>query len=345
MPPEASPPPPLLVVRDLRKEFESRGGFLGHLLGRRREIVRAVDGVSFDLQPGEILGLVGESGSGKTTLGRLIVGLEDSTSGTVHFDGQDVAWIKRRDVRRLRRDVQIIFQNPYEAMDPRYTIGAWLSEPLTLLGIGTLAERRRRVLDVLHAVELRPARDYVHRFPNELSGGQRQRVGIARAAVVEPRLMVADEPVSMLDVSVRSGIMNLMLTLREHLGVAYVFITHDLAVARYMCDRIAVMYLGKIVEVAPTDQIISRPAHPYTKLLLAAVPEAERGRKRERVRLKGEAAAVTELPSGCRFHPRCPLAQARCVAEEPRLVDVARGGQAACHFSGDVLRMDRLPTG
>jgi peptide/nickel transport system ATP-binding protein len=333
----------LVAVRGLTKEFETRGGLLGHLLGRPRDVVRAVDDVSFDLQAGEILGLVGESGSGKTTLGRLIAGLEDATSGSVHFDGQDVAWMSRSAARRLRKDVQIIFQNPYEAMDPRYTIGAWLLEPLALLGIGAPSERRQRVLDVLDAVELRPAREYLTRFPQELSGGQRQRVGIARAAVVQPRLLVADEPVSMLDVSVRSGIMNLMLMFREQLGISCVFITHDLAVARYMCDRIAVMYLGKIVEIARTEELIARPAHPYTKLLLAAVPEAESGQKRERVRLKGEAAAVTVLPSGCRFHPRCPLAQPRCSQEEPELVDVGQARRAACHFSEDVLRMDRLP--
>ena len=337
------PEHPLLSVRNLHKEFVLRGGFLDQLLNRRRQVVRAVDGVDFDLASGRILGLVGESGSGKSTLGYMVALLEESTSGTIEFDGQDVSRLRGQEARKLRRKIQIIFQNPYESMDPRYTVGAWIKQPLNLLALGPAHERQERVFEALEAVDLRPPSTYVDRFGQELSGGQRQRVGIARAIVVEPQLLVADEPVSMLDVSVQAGIMNLMLTLQERIGLSYIFISHDLAVARYMANEIAVMYLGKIVEFGPVDPVIERPAHPYTKLLLAAVPRADPTQRRERVRLSGEAALVQEIPSGCRFHPRCPLAQDICIEEEPPLRDLGGARRAACHFSEEVLDLDQLP--
>lgn len=334
---------PLLEVRDLRKLFELRAGLLDQLLGRESEVVRAVDGVSFHLLSGGALGLVGESGSGKTTLGRMIALLEEPTTGTIKVDGIDIAQVDRSQKKRLRRDVQMIFQNPYESLDPRYTVGDWISEPLEYLGIGSGGSRRQQVIEILDAVGLHPAPAYVNRFPHKLSGGQRQRVDIARALIVEPKLLVADEPVSMLDVSVRSGILKLLLRLRKEFGVTYIFISHDLAVARYVSDRIAVMYLGKIVELGTTDTVVHQPAHPYTKMLLSAVPEPNPQHKRERVRIRSEAAAIQEIPSGCRFRTRCPLAQPICTEEEPPLMDVGDGRQAACHFSSDVVAMDRLP--
>jgi oligopeptide/dipeptide ABC transporter ATP-binding protein len=241
-------------------------------------------------------------------------------------------------MKRFRREVQMIFQNPYESLDLRYSIGATVMEPLTLHGIGHAAERRKRALEALAQVELRPAEDYMGRFPQDLSGGQRQRVAIARALVLKPRLIVADEPVSMLDVSIRSGIMNLMEGLREQHGMAYLYITHDLAVARYMSTRIAVMYLGVIIEEGLTEEVIRRAAHPYTRLLLAAVP-GESGGGRNRVILQGEASAVSSIPQGCRFHPRCPLAKEICVEKVPPVVQVDKGRFAACHFANEVVDM------
>jgi oligopeptide/dipeptide ABC transporter ATP-binding protein len=314
------------------------------LVSRDRDVVLAVDGVSFELAEGEALGLVGESGSGKTTLGRMVAMLEEPTAGTIRLGGRDLAQASRRQRKHLRRDVQMIFQNPYESIDPRFTIGAWVSEPLNFLGVGKASERRTQVKEMLDAVGLRPASAYIDRLPHELSGGQRQRIDIARALVVEPKLLVADEPVSMLDVSVRSGILKLLFNLREEFGVAFIFISHDLAVARYVSDRIGVMYLGKIVELGSTDPVVHQPAHPYTKMLLAAVPEPNPDVKRERLHRRGEAAAIRDIPSGCRFHTRCPLAKPQCVEKEPQLYRISEGRWVACYFNSDVLEMDKLPT-
>ena len=328
----------LLETKGLAKEYRLRGGFLGQLLGRRGHSVRAVDGVDLRVHEREVVALVGESGSGKTTVGKLACLLERPTGGDITFADRSIAALRGRHMKRFRQDVQMIFQNPYESLDLRYSIGATVMEPLALHGIGRPAERRDRAKEALAQVELRPAEEFMDRFPQDLSGGQRQRVAIARALVLRPRLIVADEPVSMLDVSIRSGIMNLMEALRQEYDMAYLYITHDLAVARYMSSRMAVMYLGVIVEEGPTEELIAGAAHPYTRLLLAAVP-GEGGANRDRVVLKGEAAAISHVPQGCRFHPRCPLAEEICRQEEPPLLPIAGDRVAACHFASDVIDM------
>ncbi len=331
---------PLLQAQALHKKYWLRAGFLGQIIGRQRDSVHAVDGVDFSLARGDVLALVGESGSGKTTAGKLITLLERPTSGQIEFDGREISDLSGTELKQFRRQVQMIFQNPYESLDPRYTIGAAVAEPLSLHGIGRPAERRARAVEALQKVELRPAESFLDRFPQDLSGGQLQRVSIARALVLEPSLIVADEPVSMLDVSVRSGIMNLMLALQDERRISYLYITHDLAVARYMSRRIAVMYLGAIVEEGPTDALIQRAAHPYTRLLIAAVPEYRANQKRARVRLSGEATEIKKIPSGCRFHPRCPLAKEICKREVPPVARLAENHWAACHFAADVARQE-----
>lgn len=335
---------PLLEVQNLRKEFQLRTGLLAQLLSRKRDVVCAVDGVDFDLIQGGTLGLVGESGSGKTTLGRMIAMLEEPTGGSIRLRGVDLTQIDKKQQKQLRRDVQMIFQNPYESIDPRFTIGAWVGEPLGYLGVGKPSDRRGRVMEILDQVGLSPASAYIDRLPHELSGGQRQRIDIARALIVEPKLLVADEPVSMLDVSVRSGILKLLFRLQAEFGVTYIFISHDLAVARYVSAQIAVMYLGKIVEWGATDPVVHQPAHPYTKMLLAAVPEPDPEVRRIRLHRRGEAAAIRDIPSGCRFHTRCPLAQPQCIEAEPALAESGEGRRAACYFSEKVLVMKSLPT-
>ena len=334
---------PVLAARGVRKVYSLRAGLLTQLIASRSDTVTAVDGVSVDLRRGEILALVGESGCGKSTLGRLLAGLESPTEGDVSYRGQPVAVLRGGAAKQFRRDVQMIFQNPYESLDPRMTIGATVTEPLQIHGLASSLTHRGSVLDALAEVGLTPPESFVDRLPHELSGGQRQRVAIARAMVLHPQVLIADEPVSMLDASIRSGVMNLMHDLRQAKGVSYLFITHDLAVARYMGDRIAVMYLGKVVEEGPIDPVLAGPAHPYTRFLLAAVPRIEAQAQRARVRLTGEAAETKQIPPGCRFHPRCPLAQAICRSDLPPLVAVGPDRTAACHFAREVLSMGNGP--
>lgn len=331
----------LLEARNLEKSYALRRGWISSLLGRGQETLRAVDGIDLALAQGEILALVGESGSGKTTTGKLITRQERPSGGMLRFDGSEVERLSGPALKAYRRSVQMIFQNPFEALDPRHRIVDAVAEPLAIHAIGTARERRARAEAALSQVELPPSR-FAERYPSDLSGGQLQRVAIARALVLEPKLIVADEPVSMLDVSVRSGVMNLMLDLRERTRVAYLYITHDLAVARYMSGRTAVMYLGAIVEEGPTEALIACGGHPYTRLLVAAVPEHRPGSRRRRIRLPGDAASVQVLPSGCRFHPRCPLATDLCRTQAPPKVALAADRWAACHYASEVVAKETL---
>ncbi len=327
----------VMKVRNLKKYFELHTGmfkFVGESI-----YVKAVDGVSFNIHQGEILGLVGESGCGKTTAGRLLTRLEDPTEGSIIFEGEDIAKLRGKHLKNYRRNVQMIFQDPYESLNPRFTVLKTIMEPLIIHGIGeTYDDKVEMVIKALEDAGLKPAEEYLSRFPHELSGGQRQRVAIARALVLRPKFIVADEPVSMLDVSIRAGVMNLMLDLRDKYGIPYMFITHDIAVARYMSDKIAVMYLGKIVEMADTDEVIFNPLHPYTKALISAVPVPDPDHKHGRVEIKGEIPSPINLPPGCRFWPRCPYAQkGLCDIKEPPLREITPGHFVACHFAEKFL--------
>jgi peptide/nickel transport system ATP-binding protein len=309
---------------------------LGNLLrGTPLPVVRAVDGVTFEVGRGEVVALVGESGSGKTTTGRALVGLVPVTHGSIHFEGRDVTRLRGAAQRRHRGEVQIIFQDPYDSLDPKQTIAEIVAEPLEVQGRGGRQQRRDRVSFSLEDAGLRPARAFLDRYPHELSGGQRQRVAIAAAMVLEPRMVVADEPVSMLDVSIRAGILRVMMELRESRGVGYLFITHDLSLAWVIGDRIAVMYLGRIVESGPSEEIIRRPRHPYTQALLSVMPSPDPKRRRPRTILVGETPDPSRIPAGCRFHPRCPAARRygileRCMAAEPPLFPTGPQSAAAC---------------
>jgi oligopeptide transport system ATP-binding protein len=319
---------PVLVVRDLHKHFAG-----GSRLRGGRHTVRAVDGVDLTIGPGEVLGLVGESGSGKSTVGRCIARLETPTSGTVELLGRDVSRIGRREMRPVRRDVHVVFQDPYSSLNPRMTVGQIVGEPLRQHGEGERRDRTRRVGEMLERVGLRE--QMRTRYPHELSGGQRQRVALARALVLRPRLLVADEPVSALDVSIQAQILNLFLDLQRDLGFSCLFITHDLSVVEFISDRIAVMYLGRIVETASRETLFAEPQHPYTQALLSAapVPDPADVRRRERIVLSGDLPSPSDPPSGCRFHTRCPVAVDRCATDNPPLTGVtAPDHPVACHL-------------
>jgi len=313
----------LLEIRDLAKHYLARG-----------VTIRALDGVSFTLARGEVLGIVGESGCGKSTLGRTVLRLVEPTAGTIAFDGEDITRLDRRAMVRRRRDMQVVFQDPFGSLNPRHRVGEIIGEPLEVHGVGDRASRAARVAALLSIVGLPSDAD--RRYPHEFSGGQRQRIAIARALALEPKLLVADEPVSALDVSIQSQIINLLAELRQRLGLAMLFISHDLSVIRHVSDRIAVMYLGRIVEIGPANDVFDRPAHPYTQALLSAIPHTDPNRRRERVILTGEMPDPANPPSGCAFHTRCRHALPRCAGESPALVERRVGDvgtrETACHL-------------
>lgn len=329
-------PKDLLVVDDLKTYFPIRAGLLQRVVAQ----VKAVDGVSFRIREGETFGLVGESGCGKTTVGRTILRLQPATAGSVFFDGEDVFGKRGGDLKALRRHMQIVFQDPYSSLDPRVPVGETIAEGLEIHGVRNRRERQEIVLGMLDKVGLNPY--HANRYPHEFSGGQRQRIGIARALALRPKFIVCDEPVSALDVSIQSQILNLLRELSQEFGLTYLFIAHNLSVVEHISDRVGVMYLGSLAEVADRHELYQNPLHPYTQALLSAIPIAKPGRKRQRIMLRGEIPSPINPPSGCRFHTRCPFTADICRQEVPPLEEKATGHWAACHFVESVGNTARL---
>lgn len=324
----------MLDVRDLKMHFPLTQGII---VQRVVGYVRAVDGISFSIERGKTMGLVGESGSGKTTIGRTIVRLYKPTAGEMIFEGQDLAKLQGEQLRQMRRKVQMIFQDPFASLNPRYTIGSLVSEPMNVYRVASTKEIRERTEELLHIVGLRP--EYIDRYPHEFSGGQRQRIAVARALAINPEFVIADEPVSALDVSIRAQVLNLLQRLQQQFNLTYLFVSHDLSVVRHVADRIAVMYLGKIVELADREELYASPKHPYTRALLSAVPipDPKVEKRRQRIILSGDLPSPINIPRGCRFHTRCPMAQQICREVEPAFErKEGVNHYAACHFSEEV---------
>jgi peptide/nickel transport system ATP-binding protein len=327
----------LVEVINLKKYFPVQKTFLDQALARHIDYVRAVDDVSFSIKRGEVFGLAGESGSGKSTIGRLVIGLIEPTEGTVCFDGIDLGSLPNEEKRQLRRRMQVIFQDPMASLNPRMTLGDSISYGLKIHYPEKAAEHRDITLAIMERVGLTPPYFYLSKYPHQISGGQRQRVVIARALITNPDLILADEPIAMADVSVRALLLELMNQLKDELKLTYLFITHDLATAKYVCDRIAVMYLGKLCEVGPLADVYQHSGHPYTRALLQAVPVPDPRRRRTEPMPAGEIPNAIDPPSGCRFHPRCPIARPNCAVEEPALRELRPGHSMACHYAEDLL--------
>lgn len=323
----------LVEVKDLKKWFPVQTSFLDSFFSRQIDNVRAVDGVSFTIRRGEVLGLAGESGSGKTTIGRLVIGLEKPTAGQVNFDGIDLSTLSAEKLRQMRRRMQVIFQDPMASLNPRMSIGESIGHGLKIHFPDRAAEHRDMILNIMERVGLAPSGFFYNKFPHQISGGQRQRVVIARALVTQPDLILADEPIAMADVSVRALLLELMLELKDEFNLTYLFITHDLATAKYICDRIGVLYLGRLVELAALRDLYAHPMHPYTQALLAAVPVPDPHERRTQAMPKGEIPNPINPPSGCRFHPRCPIAKGDCATDEPELRELRPGHFVACHYA------------
>jgi peptide/nickel transport system ATP-binding protein len=327
----------LVEVRDLRVWFPVQKNFVERLLTRQRQYVHAVDGISFDIRQGEVFGLAGESGSGKTTTGRAIVWLEEPTSGEIRFDGENLNDMSREQLRLMRLRMQVIFQDPYASLNPRMKIGDAIGHSLEIFGIAKGEEKRARVSRLMERVGLTPTAPLYEKFPHQLSGGQRQRAVMARALIMNPDLIVADEPIAMADVSVRALLLQLMLDLKQEFDLTYLFITHDLATAKYICDRIAIMYLGLVAEIAKLANVYGNPLHPYTQALMEAVPVPDPSDRREAPMPKGEIPNAINPPSGCRFHPRCPIARDNCAVDVPALRELEPDHFVACHYAEQFL--------
>ncbi|NLY44408.1 MAG: ABC transporter ATP-binding protein [Tissierella sp.] len=326
----------LIKVENLKKYYSINKG-LKDVFSKEKSYVKAIDDISFTINKGEILGLAGESGSGKTTTGEILVQLQELTDGSVTFDGYDFADKSKEANRRFRQDVQMIFQDPYETLNPRFTIFETIAEPLKIFGMKDKDEIYEKVIEALEIAELRPAEQFAFRYPHELSGGQRQRVAIARGIVIAPKFIVADEPVSMLDVSIRADILNLLRNLRDKMGLTMLYVSHDLSTIKYLCDRIAVMYLGKIVEIGDVKEVINNPQHPYTKVLLSSVPIADPDYIRERIEIDDELPDQINLPVGCRFEPRCPFATDKCKSVDHALFERRDKQWSACIYTDKEL--------
>jgi peptide/nickel transport system ATP-binding protein len=336
----------IVRVVDLKKYFDAKLGFLSQIM-RKRVQIKAVDGVSLAIKKGEIFGIAGESGCGKTTLGRTILRLTKATSGKIYFKGEDITRLPKKRAKRLRITAQIVFQDPYESMNPRMSVYDIVSEGLRvnrhLKNIRSEEQISEMVSRALSIVQLIPPEQFLQRFPHELSGGQRQRVAVARALILDPEFIVADEPVSMLDVSIRAEVLNVMMDLRQNFGLSFLMITHDLALAKHVCDRLAIMYLGKIVELAESEVLVDKPYHPYSQALVAAIPVPDPDGRKVKVFAGGEIPSAVNIPSGCRFHTRCPYAKEKCRASEPDLRQVETGHWVACHYYEEAYDTFRAP--